>query len=732
MVYVREEIETPVSITVQAGAPYPDGRKVQFEFMSLGVWANGSTQNEEGTTKGGACAVKWVPPSLDSREEKRTVVCTATVQGDFTIPAQELAFTVWPRTITVIAKDATGDPVRHATFTMTANGRPHAGVTDDRGEAKNVEVPDAGPLAIEWDAPWARRGEWEIDGRTWRATLVPLFTAKLRWPPSGAHKQWVNLPSNADEKSEGNDITVEVELDPPDASGKVHVLCELGDRNSERNHPKPAIHAPAVALPPRKHKLTLDVAANGVASFRAELGKAGGDTLTIKVSTSPEVFQGLRDQDKVTVTNWRKIFYQLTTPAFEGFPDEIPAGVWGGVEEQLRQVNVVLEKFADKRLTKEELVAIHPGIVVTGDRLDEARKDRDAFVANLRDDGIVSGFGRLLEPGKGTRACQIILCDGFFKPDVATTRVKRVTDVDDVANAEAGIEFDSGHLFRTTLRDGSPSLTVKWRLAALERCPADHATVSASEYADALLAGRWINMLEEWVKWDTAKNRAITLELPADHPGSPRGLIGPQADATWPIEIQYEAALAEPLGILGGNFGSLTFLELNSENPPAPKGLASLFLHELGHAMSLTVVPPERARGASRGWQGITYTPAEEPRKRGRYEEAIATLHCKDSPPGLAPHKYSYIGRGHFGPHCGFGTQNADGGLPDTYVDEADGGSINGPGTCIMFGQPEAHDDALAPTGYCAECVRFLKAEALESISKIWANFDDVMKWMNR
>lgn len=710
--------------------------KVPVEVALKLLGKNETSFALKGEASGGIASVPWDVPALDAREENRLYAGSAWVAGKADQGKIPFNLKVFPAAIEVIAKDALGAPVKHAKFTVYLNREPWR--TDETNDHGTAVVPiEPGPVTVSFESKFGVK--WLRRARVWEAELKE-GTAKLVWPAKGTHKQYVNMtkdlnlrlpaPSRLDERQLGSTIKVQAKLDPPAPAGKIYVRCAFGATNSERTDPARRVTDPNWPPGMGTYNFSLDVgqhpAGKDYVELSVELGAAGRDVLTIDVSAKDDVHKGAAGQERVTITNWRKAYYDITTPEVDAadakFPRALPKPVAEDVVvPELSEVGIELEKFKERRLSIDELRAIHPGIVVKGDRLDKDRKTRSAVVLDADSDALLDKLidDVLKEPGMGELGCHILLVDDFFKHRAANPFTKTFKSHDALKKelftfAPAGL-----WLFRESLADGKESLELAWQLSDLADLKArfsNHPYLTQHAHKAALSKGEWSKLA-----WKPLYKPGVQgfMVAPADTE-PPFQFIGEKGPATWPIEIRVKANLAERIGANGTNYGTLIILKLHSDKPPNPRAVAKLLMHELGHALQQAVVPESRVKGCSLGHLGgRRLEPAVEQAERKKVEEEQARC-CVDPLPGLKEHPLSYVGRGHEGAHCaaGAGVVGADGklGPAPTYWDEATNKASALVGTCIMFGAQDHRVEPAAPPTYCEDCRRFLKATKLDRV----------------
>ncbi len=693
------------------GSPVPDGTMCAVEISAVGKLGTQFSKKAPAGFGNGTAAVEYTTEKLGPDEMSRKYLAFCFIDGDRTVFPQLLRFTVWARTIQVELKNPQGQPVKNVLLRLTSGDKYSRTDTGDDGKAKlpprqgqrqsagpGMPVPAPGPIgALAVEFPFVLHGAWTHapNSRTFKGIVTSQYKTRFIQPAAGHVTQYVNLQPGQDHLDYGHKLWVYVAAGRPAKAGDpIYIAAEFDPNNSRRNDPKPAIDGAEQNGAPNKFKLTLHkTEGQDWEAFEVELGVAGGDKLTLKVGSTPGVWDGSAVDEVLEFTTRRKIFYQVTHAEFNA--DDIPAEVKKIVDAELDWVGIELEKVdaATKSLTVHELRMLHPGMVVTRDRLSLGTKDQPAFVCAPALH--LQKFGRFTDQSKGSLLTQVVLCDGFFKAAAPVTKIP-------ILKTKQKVMILAGpgqRIFRTSLADGIPSLKLEWRPdVGLDQ---NHHFLNGHPQRDRLLRREWFPLaLADAVRLNPKQPRMIKIVLP-DGVHEPGSLAGEKSPDKWPVAVRIRCVPAEDCGMLGAHYGSITFLLANATGNNT-RALAKTLLHELGHAMGQAVVPLNEAAG---GFQFIDDV-------RERQQRAVqASNWCGDPPPGVAPHTTAYVGRGHQGPHCYFGTAlKASFGADDF-------------GRCIMFGAGTDNDADDPPNEYCAGCRRMIRATELKSIRKIHTFF---------
>lgn len=166
------------------------------------------------------------------------------------------------------------------------------------------------------------------------------FIAEFVKPTGELVKQYVNLTTGkSGQDGKGNKVVVQVgvkgDRDPATkeklGAPGLFVFIEVDFdptrspvvKKSERNDPKTALldgknlSGKQVVTADKKFKGKVELAAaGGIGEFELELGKAGGDRCEIKIGGTSACSDA-----KLTIENWRKIYYELMAPDFMALDD---------------------------------------------------------------------------------------------------------------------------------------------------------------------------------------------------------------------------------------------------------------------------------------------------------------------------------------------------------------------------------------------------------------------------
>jgi hypothetical protein len=246
------------------------------------------------------------------------------------------------------------------------------------------------------------------------------------------------------------------------------------------------------------------------------------------------------------------------------------------------------------------------------------------------------------------------------------------------------VECFTGNDRRTT-RLGSVKNILAARVAAVSPEFAIHPGL---DDAEAPLEG---DLALTTVDIATSNWRKIVVDLPAAAPGDPGSFVGASTTATKckvRVSVKFEPQHSG-LGLAGqgAQKGELLFCYTKGN----PLVCSDVMLHELGHQYAMTTYQMA-ADSASPGLRKPKSTAEDE--DRAEYKVT-----------GDKGHYYN--AHGHSGSHCAVGLSDAEKG----------GASYSGkPGVCTMFGSNSSLDTNRRTTGFCTQCVDYIRARDLSAL----------------
>jgi hypothetical protein len=294
-----------------------------------------------------SCTLPDVEADKDSYQMTYQVVHGSETKTDFP------SFTVWPKTGTLKVKNAK-EPAKglpHFEFKLMQGGK-------QMGDARNVLQEDGSikfdlaagnGFSIDPVTPWKIPTDgWETQtGRNRVCKGDVDFKADFLAPLKGSVKQYVNLASDPAAATVGQDgigrvirikVGVEGDADRPAekklarAGMVVHVRVTFGPGaggtyekslrtdTAAKTEVKNELELSGATGPDASnvYKAKVTLKADGTGEMKVYLGLSGGDTCKIEIAGSDRFLtEATVAADAVlTVTNWRKLYYELLAPDF--------------------------------------------------------------------------------------------------------------------------------------------------------------------------------------------------------------------------------------------------------------------------------------------------------------------------------------------------------------------------------------------------------------------------------
>lgn len=565
--------------------------------------------------KDGKAEVAWLSPDVPDLDESYTLTFSMQIE-DRVYPIAE-SYTLWPRWLHLTALRAADDKPFPRFFAQVKQGAAADVVTDAKGEYRHFLKKPA-PFTVSAEAPSEITAWVQDKGRRRVFKCVRRYKAEFVAPKKAADgkdiEQLVNL-TTADEGRDGKRSLVVVKVGaegdtkraPADRRGRkddVIFIKATFSRASKRNSPAPSVAgALAIKHTPDGKEYTAQVKLGpdgAPATFKLELGLAGGDTCELKVGSTDAVADAT-----IRFVNWRKLFYQITVPTGLAAPD------MGPITGALDKVKVKYEKYSTVTLAEADAPAAPAGSWFDGPMVSSALSGRCLNVGDRN-----KGFfhGRFVDT-HAPIGVHVLLCHAQFDAGVGQAQVAAASS-DPIEKTTAKITFPpvggaqvpgavidfnkatepKRAVLKKAFQDGGNGVrNVKWRSLA----------------ATGPQKGKKGDVPDDHVDVDfVARKNKIAIKLPADAVA----VIDAGAKVRVSCDIWYS------LGPWGGESAKNKQLIRASEGGNAQAN--SIMSHELGHTMNQVVA-------------GV--------------------------PPGLAAadHDRKYEGRGHQGPHCAEGVAAA-------------------------------------------------------------------------
>ncbi|MCO5165343.1 MAG: peptidoglycan-binding protein [Planctomycetes bacterium] len=728
--------------TVVTGAE--DGAACTFEVHKV---EDGSVvATVQGEVLQGVAVGSWDPQLAPDGEDRGLRVYYTVTVDDQTTRSQELE--VYLDWVEISSVDEEDQPLPDVPYKLKVGELEREGTTGSAATFREAGLPP-GELDFEWRGPY-QLVEWVDDkGPTRKAKLKKVHRLKFLWPDperSGgrrlwfddgtelelqdrfhAHTQRVNLPVDPDAPEQGSRVRLRVvgaEREHVKAGDKAFVKVEWPpeDQRSKRNDPaRELVGGDAKPWAQGENEKGLELtfdADGGEASFELELGKAGGDQVTVHVGCTDRC-----DDAKLVITNRRRVWYQTTRMAHQALVDlhtgEATARAW------LDAVAVELE-------AEEDVVwSDAPALDGPAGERGLAKVPAAWFEADATGEAAVVGshnwewFKKKFLRRHGPLGVHLVVADRIIwgtqwdgrTPFAQAFSVEWAPEVDPDTRQPTLSKFvflpnrERFEVFPQALHDGGLTLReVTWSTPNRRSVPArfrgksgavDPAWVRIDRHGGRVLDQAQGRTLHEGAK-------GVWLELPED--SEPAQILA--AGVTLRVRGRFHPGQT-------GRAGSTQAFQIVTTAVPDP-GLANFIIaHELGHNMRQSAV---RDTGATAAENRRFYLP-----------------------PGFAfaDHPHGYRGKGHQGPHCNFGLNDAgathvrnvkpDGAeefLPisgaaadqDSYPalrKLVDGEYVRVGGLCLMYGgaRPNIAEETV---GFCEHCAPFARASAIDDMHLDW------------
>lgn len=509
----------------------------------------------------------WVAkgPDPEGDEDSWEVYYKAKCKGMETKADVLVVYCDW---VEVSSVDEGGSALPDACFRVTAGQEVRDRNTGSSGTRKEEYLPP-GPVKIEWLKPW-HLIEWvDEKGPKRKAKVKKVPPAHLVWPEQGAHTQWVNMPADDAKPEQGHTIKLRVTLLEGKAGDKVYAKLTPGEDNSERNDPKPEFVGGTTAdwCPDGgiEAELTED---GGEVELELELGLAGGDVFVVAVGGSQDC-----DDETVTITNWRRVFYQVTRAPDSTFPDT------SVMDAALKDVFIEYERYHEATIAE--------GDVPAGSFMSAADLGRGSGKLLVVGDHNIEQLKAKFQDDKAPIGAHVIVCDAQYdggepgSPHEQTIEAEAIYARKTITIADPELH----DVFATAIQDGQPSLQPGscWE----SKAPAGHA--DAGKRGDLTAADVVFGV-------GTTRDR-VQVVLPPDA----AAIVGDGENGRHPVKITLKLRVAK-----GPFLGEATGKHQLVVRLPDDAAMNGVLVHELGHAIKQALA--EVAPGLNEADHGRIYT----------------------------------------------------------------------------------------------------------------------------
>lgn len=512
-------------------------------------------------------AADWVAkgPDPEGDETSWEVYYKAKCKGLETKADVLVVYCDW---VEVSSVDEQGNALPDACFRLTAGQEVRERNTGSSGVRKEEYLPP-GPVTIEWLKPW-HLIEWiDEKGPKRKAKVKKVPPARLVWPEKGAHRQWVNMPADEAKPEQGHRIKLRVTLVGGKAGDKVYAKLTPGEDNSKRNDPKPGFVGGTTADWCPDGGIEAELAEDGgEVELELELGLAGGDVFVVAVGGTQEC-----DDESVTITNWRRLFYQVTRAADSAFPDT------SVMDAALKDVFIEYEKYHEVTLTEDDLPA--------GSFMSAADLGRGSGKLLVAGDHNIERLRAKFQDDKSPIGAHVIVCDAQYDGGEPGAYHEQTIEAE-ATFPKKKIKIADPELydvFATAIQDGQSSVLPgsSWE----SKAPAGHPD-----------AGKRGELTAADVVFRVAGSTdVVQVVLPPEA----AAIVGDGQDGRHPVKITLKLRVAR--GPFLGDATGKHQLVVRLADDAAMNGV---LVHELGHAIKQALA--QVAPGLDAADHGRTYT----------------------------------------------------------------------------------------------------------------------------
>ncbi len=670
----------------------------------------------------------WTAKGLPEGELHTTVGFEAQIKGKKKGTSSDFGtFQVWAKEIKLKINDEGGQPLTDALFRVS-----YADIAkvmkyspDEGGDSMSIELARCEKPGIEMVPPfdlleWVKPDgvEWEIKAKKLPAKAVFLrpMVGPATEPPDIKSKQYVNLPAG-DDVYHGNEFTVAIGADQPlsaPTSVYIHVLFSAapGLERSERDDPISRLKDANWENPAGtefKGDALLTHHIKKPATFKIELGLAGGDVCTIKIGSTPECRDGT-----IELTNWRKLQYDLRYPG----PGLSDLGKLGKTTadfspDVFQKMSKILEKaFIEYSKSSEEAFEANawPELLpeyacYQGDFIGKS-KGKKLFVmeeTSLKELG--EKLTEAIDPPQKPYCHTIIVADyinetqsakantvfTMSKPSKTVTLHKDKFQVFPLENRFHGERAPGIReiVYKLTKLDGK-AVTSENDITSKGLSKYFFAGVRPYELSED--RGQQLNKMAAAVEF--LSTNKIKLTMTECFQGTkPADVLQQYPKSEFTVSIEYYRREKESCaGMNWGNGGLMMFPIVHASN-----SVQTCIVHELCHAIDLAY--------GTQGASGFTGT--------GNDSKVIPGLPFRK---GVADGGNAYNAHGHAGGHCAKGLSASLKREPDySAAFTLTGARLNFAPKCLNWGQDLMRFGDL---GLCEECTDTMRAQDLRDFSK--------------
>lgn len=430
-----------VALTVKTSG-IDDGEAAEIQVFKSKD--NSSLDTLSSKVKNKTITADWVAkgPDPEGEEESWEVYYKATCKGLETKATKMVVYCDW---VEVSSVDEEGSALPDATFRVIAGQERRERNTGSSGVRKEEYLP-FGPITVEWLKPY-HLIEWvDEKGPKRKAKVKKVPPAVLVSPKKGTHTQYVNAPADEAFPELGHTLKVKVTLEGGKAGDKVYAKLTPGEENSKRNDPKPEFVGGTTAAWCPDGGIEAELAGDAgtpdcEAVLELECGLAGGDVFVLSVGGSEECAD-----ETLTITNWRRVFYQITRAADSQLPDT------SVMQAALKDVYIEYDQYHEAIVADADVPA---GSFMSASDLGRG-SGKLLVVGNHNLDQLKSKF----QDDKTPIGAHVIVCDAQYDGGEPGSWHEQ-TIVAEAEFAKKTITIDEPDLydvFATAIQNGEPSL----------------------------------------------------------------------------------------------------------------------------------------------------------------------------------------------------------------------------------------------------------------------------------
>lgn len=553
-----------VALTVRTSG-IDDGEAAEIQVFK--AKDNSSLDTLSSKVKNKVISADWVAkgPDPEGEEESWEVYYKAKCKGLETKANKLVVYCDW---VEVSSVDEEGSALPDACFRVKAGQEARERNTGSAGTRKEEFLP-FGPITVEWIKPY-HLVEWvDEKGPKRKAKVKKVPPAVLVSPKKGTHTQYVNAPADEAFPELGHTLKVKVSLEGGKAGDKVYAKLTPGEKNSKRNDPKPELVGGTTADWCPDGGIEAELAGDAgtpdcEAVLELELGLAGGDVFVLAVGGSQECAD-----ESLTITTWRRVFYQITRAADSQLPD---AAV---MDAALSDVYIEYDQYHEAIVAEADLPA---GSFMSAGDLGRG-SGKLLVVGDHNLDQLKSKF----QDDKTPIGAHVIVCDAQYDGGEPGSWHEQ-TIVAEAEFAKKTLTIDEPELydvFRTAIQNGEPSV----------QSGSTWESLAPSGHADA---GKQGDLTADMVVFGVGRT-----------PDKAQVVLPPEAAAITAGGNKVKLTL-KLLVARGPFLGEATEKHQLVVRLPDDAAMNGVLVHELGHALKQALA--EVAPGLVEADHGRTYT----------------------------------------------------------------------------------------------------------------------------